>query len=104
MRGSSSAALGTVASGPTASICAEISASDGGTIWAPSPRYTLYPLSRGGLWLAVTCTPAQHPRWVTPNATTGVGSGRSPRWTGNPAAASTAAASRAKRSDRWRAS
>ncbi len=30
----------------------------GGTIWAPSAAYTLYPLSAGGLWLAVTITPA----------------------------------------------
>ena len=30
----------------------------GGTIWPPSPQYTLYPLYSLGLWLAVTTMPA----------------------------------------------
>ena len=53
--------------------------SAGGTICAPSPRYTLYPLSFGGLWLAVTITPAAQPRSVMETASTGVGSGRGMR-------------------------
>ena len=55
-RESSSAAIGTSANAPTASIAAEIAVSTGGTISAPSPRYTLYPLSVGGLCDAVTIT------------------------------------------------
>ncbi len=54
-------------------MCALISRSTGETIWLPSPRYTLYPLSAGGLWLAVTITPAAQPRCRTANASTGVG-------------------------------
>ena len=39
-------------------MAAEMSWSSGGTIWDPRPRYTLYPLSCGGLCDAVTITPA----------------------------------------------
>ena len=79
MSGSSARAIGMSATAPTASMAAEISVSAGGTICAPSPRYTLYPLSFGGLWLAVTITPAAQPRSVIETASTGVGSGRGMR-------------------------
>ena len=48
---------------------------DGRHDLAPVPRYTLYPLSRRGLWLAVTITPAAAPSSVTAKASTGVGTG-----------------------------
>ena len=35
----------------------------------------MYPLSAGGLWLAVTITPATAPRCLTAKASTGVGNG-----------------------------
>ena len=69
---------------------AEMSTSAGGTIWAPVPRYTLYPLSAGGLWLAVTITPAAAPSSVTFQASTGVGIGRGSSSARTPAAAATA--------------
>ena len=78
---------------------AAIAVSIGGTIWAPSARYTLYPLSPGGLWLAVTITPAQAPASTTEKAMTGVGNGRSNRCTAIPCPAKTAAESSAKTSD-----
>src|SRR6266508_1044415 len=95
---------GTSASGPTASIAAAISASAGGTICDPSPRYTLYPLSCGGLCDAVTTTPATAPRCRIANATTGVGVGSSIRTASSPAPRTTAAVSRANTSDLCRAS
>ena len=56
----------------TAAMCAAICSSAGGTI-CDGPTYTLYPLSWGGLWDAVTTTPATQSRWRMPNATRGVG-------------------------------
>ena len=67
-------------------MAASISASTGGTIWQPSPHHTLYPLSAGGLWLAVTMTPAAARSSTTPKGTSGVWQGvpshqtLMPRW------------------------
>ena len=102
----------TEANGPTDRIEASISASAGGTICAPAPtsppsaapRYTLYPLSRGGLWLAVTITPATAESRRTANASTGVGSGPGSTSASRPAPVTTRAVSSANSFDRYRAS
>src|SRR5262245_9782213 len=85
-------------------MAASISASAGGTSCAPSDRYTLYPLSRGGLWLAVTMTPAAAPCARTACASTGVGSGRGSTSAGRPAPVATRAVSAANSRDPCRAS
>ena len=72
-------------------------ASTGGTIWAPLSSYTLYPLSRGGLWLAVITTAAAAPAARATWATSGVGVVPSKHRTANPAPPTTATASSAKR-------
>ena len=71
----SSASARATSVGSTRAIWSAIAASCGGTIWAPSPRYTLYPLSVGGLCDAVTITPAVASSSVIDQASTGVGSG-----------------------------
>ena len=83
---------------------AEISASAGGTIWLPSPRYTLYPLSSGGLWDAVTITPAAQPNSRIAKARTGVGSASGSTIAAIPAPAMMRAVSRANTSEFRRAS
>ena len=76
----------------------------GGTIWAPSPRYTLYPLSAGGLCDAVTTTPAAESVWVIDQASTGVGTCWSNNRTRMPMFAQTRAESSANTSLLRRAS
>ena len=61
-------------------------------------------MSCGGLWLAVTITPATQPSSRIANASTGVGSGRGSTQTLNPAPVITSAVSRAKSSLWCRAS
>ena len=92
------------ATAPTAAIHAEMSASAGGTIWLPSPRYTLYPLSSGGLCDAVTITPAAQPNSRTAKARTGVGSASGSTIAMIPAPAMMRAVSRANTSELRRAS
>ena len=106
------AGRGTRAAGPTAAMRRAISSSSGGTIWAPRPgsvtarppRYTLYPLSPGGLCEAVTMTPASAPRRRSAKASTGVGQQPSNRTARPPAPVTTRAVSRAKTSESRRAS
>jgi len=62
MSGLPESATGICDSGPRLAIRASISASTGGMTWAPSLRYSLYPLSAAGLWLAVIITPADAAR------------------------------------------
>jgi hypothetical protein len=80
-------------------ISAAMATSSGETIWDPAsvpPRYTLYPLSLGGLCEAVTITPALAPRWRTAKANTGVGSSRGSSTARTPAPAMIDAVSVAK--------
>ena len=79
--------------GSTRAIWSAMAASWGGTIWAPSPRYTLYPLSAGGLCDAVTITPAVASSSVIDQASTGVGRGSGRSIALTPAAAITLAVS-----------
>ena len=72
--------------------------------WAPSLRYSLYPLSAAGLWLAVIITPADAARCRTAKASRGVGPGCGSMCTVIPAPASTRAVSSANSADRCRAS
>ena len=83
---------------------AEMPVSWGGTIWAPSPRYTLYPLSAGGLCDAVTTTPAAASISVIDHASTGVGTNWSNSIARMPNAAITHAVSSANTSLLRRAS
>ena len=62
MSGLAASATGTCDSGPRRAMRPSISASTGGMTWAPSLRYSLYPLSAAGLWLAVIITPAEAAR------------------------------------------
>ncbi len=104
MSGLPASATGTCDSGPRPAIRASISASTGGMTWAPSLRYSLYPLSAAGLWLAVIITPAEAARCRTAKASRGVGPGCGSMCTATPAPASTRAASSANSADRCRAS
>ena len=102
--GLSSGAAGTSDSVPRPRMRASIPASAGGTICAPSPRYSLYPLSAGGLWLAVIMIPAAAQRWRTAKASSGVGRRAGSMCTRMPAPARTLATSSAKSADRCLAS
>ena len=64
----------------------------------------MYPLSCGGLWLAVTITPATQPSSRIAKASRGVGRGRGRTYAFSPAPVMTSAVSRAKTSELWRAS
>jgi hypothetical protein len=79
--------------GPTASMAFAMPPSCGGTICAPLPQYTLYPLYSGGLWLAVTITAAAAPSCPRAKAVTGVGDTSRNTHAGMPSAASTMAVS-----------
>src|SRR5438067_619262 len=103
---------GTDSNEPNDAIDAEISTSAGGAICAPKPtsppsegpRYTLYPLSCGGLCDAVTITPATASSARTAYASTGVGSGPGNTSAGRPAPVHTRAVSSANSRERCRAS
>ena len=95
--------------GPTARIEASISMSAGEMMRAPAPpgpprvvpKYTLKPLSSGGLWLAVIMTPAHASSARTAWANTGVGSTRGKTSARRPAPAATRAVSSANAAE-WR--
>ena len=59
---------------------------------APSPKYTLKPLSYGGLWLAVITAPALACRWRTANESSGTDRGLSNTNASQPFSAATFAA------------
>ena len=101
--GSSSDASGTVDSGPTASIAAEISTSAGGTICAPVAEVHLVAVVGGRVVAGRDHHPAAQPRWRTANASTGSAAAAAGAARGNPPA-STAAVSSANTSDLCRAS
>lgn len=70
----------------------------------PKGPFSLMPLKRAGLWLAVTTSPPAPPRTTTEKETQGVGTGRSASRTSKPLAAKMSAASPATRRELKRVS
>ena len=79
----------------TEASAASILAVSSGEIEPPKGAFSLMPLKRAGLWLAVITSPPAAPWWTTENETSGVGTGRSARRVRQPLAARMSAASSA---------